>query len=389
MVKPFNDSIYPDDAHNWIADLHYATESLGFCDAQKMQYAHLLLEGRAATWYTAHKYQIRSFSEFEDLFIERFAPACSSLYQYRDETVQDYTSRAYDFIDFIDSQHGPILESTAVNHYIQGLHPYIGQEVQTHDISSMDSAVDCAIYYECLDSEHEQDHQQDYYQCSNSTEDNRGFTLYLNVCPTPSHEPPIRHNVHQRPIPEEQQQQPAEVLEDPAPNTLPDEDDAVDEHDALIESIVELLTRLRAFYGRQRPALSPLSTSDTDLSELTLADSETSTYDAESEDEALPMYMKESIHMPDDQGMDVVNPNSNPFQYYVNLAAFPAKLESSDCTGQVLPLQNISYGPLNSADLDPVHEKERVLKADQMKPEPPQPPPYKHRGGTVLMEGYM
>ena len=386
MLRPFYDSTYPDDAHDWIADLHCATDSLGFCDAQKMQYAHLLLEGRAATWYRAHKYKIRSFAEFQDLFIERFAPACSSLYQYRDESVQKYTSRAYDFIDFIDSQYGPISESTAVQHYIQGLHPYINREVQTHHICSMDSAVDCALYYECLDSEEEQDYRQDYCQHNSSTEDDMGITLYLNVDPKPSHEAPITHVVHQRPILEEQQQ-PAQASEDPAAITPLDEEDAIDQHDAIIAGIVELLARLKALYARQGPALLPLYTSDTEFGDMTPAYSNASTYDAESEDEALPMYIKDSIFVPTDKAMDDLDVNSNPYQYYMSFGEVPARkqLESSDCTGQVMPLKNAYYGLPKSADLDPMHEKERVLKADEMKPEPPQPPPYMHRGGTVLV----
>ena len=381
MVRPFSDSTYLNDAHDWIADLHYATESVGFCDTQKMQYAHLLLEGRAATWYRAHKYNIRSFSEFQDLFIERFAQACSSLYQYKDESVQGYSSRAYDFMDFIDSQYGPISESTAVQHYIQGLHPYISREVQTHDICSMDSAVDCALYYEWPDSEIEPelDHQQDYCQHSRSTEDDIGITLYLNAFPTPSHDPQSKHVVHQRPILEEQQQ-PAEASENPAAITPLDEEDAIDQHDAIIGGIVELLARLKALYARQGPALLPLYTSDTEFGDMPPAYSNASTYDAESEDEALPMYIKNSILVPTDKAMDNTDVNSNPYQYYMSFGEVPAskQLESSDCTGQVMPLKDAYYGLLKSADLDPVHKKERVLKADEMKPEPPQPPPCMH-----------
>ena len=124
-------------------------------DAKRLIYARSHLEGQAYRWYSAHKSKIKTWSDFERLFLDRFAAKANSIatllsqrVQLPGEPVQAYADGFLNLHDRLRIVDGPLPDSMQTNKFIGGLHHALREKVLSRGPLTVEDALSDAVYCE-------------------------------------------------------------------------------------------------------------------------------------------------------------------------------------------------------------------------------------------------
>ena len=76
-IRPFRSATDTYIAYEWIDRFNDVAEICDMDDAKRLVYARSHLEGQASSWFSAHKLKIKTWSDFEKLFLDRFAASAN------------------------------------------------------------------------------------------------------------------------------------------------------------------------------------------------------------------------------------------------------------------------------------------------------------------------
>ena len=159
-IKPFRG--YLDEVpHDWLNRFRNVTDLHNVEDKKRLVCARLLMKGNAAIWYLAHKQQIKTYADFEDQFLRRFADdswyianALLGRYQYNNETVRVYANRILHLHDRLQMIEAPLPECVLTIHFLNGLLPKLKEKVMSRRPKNLQDAIDDAVFLEqCMNSD--------------------------------------------------------------------------------------------------------------------------------------------------------------------------------------------------------------------------------------------
>ena len=160
MIEPFrgNSDEVPND---WLDRFRDATDLHNLEDNERLVCARLLMKGNAANWYSAHKQQIKTYADFEDQFLGRFADDSLSIanalfgrFQYNNETVRVYADSILNLHDRLQRTEAPLPECVLTNHFVSGLMPDLKEKVMYRRPKNLQDAIDDAVFLEqCMNND--------------------------------------------------------------------------------------------------------------------------------------------------------------------------------------------------------------------------------------------
>lgn len=147
---------------HWLDRLKSITDKHGLVAKEKLLCARLLLQGKAAIWYSAHKKSFSCWDDFQSQFLRRFAingqAAASALlgrFQYENEPVGVYAASIHYLHDsLLQSAEKPVPDCFLKTLFINGLHPNLREKVMFRRPKTLQDAVGDAVFFEqCLHGE--------------------------------------------------------------------------------------------------------------------------------------------------------------------------------------------------------------------------------------------
>jgi hypothetical protein len=136
----------------WIMQMDHYLDYGNLDDANKIKIARTYLDKEAAEWYLFTEQSIINYDDFKSRIRQRFKQkdlvkrSMTAITTYKQlGGVQSYVD---EFLKLATNVTHKLSMEVIIHHFIQGLKPDIGQWVDMHEFTSLDSAIQSALYTE-------------------------------------------------------------------------------------------------------------------------------------------------------------------------------------------------------------------------------------------------